>query len=79
MTTNVYYDGNTDWEELMHRICVCGHELYMHGFTQHPNLIFDNEGNWVTEPGAVLWVSGCVMCPYDHEKSEIVCSEFRQA
>lgn len=77
--TEVYIYEDTDWDKLMHRVCVCGHELYMHAFTQHPNLSFDESGNWHTDSGSVLWVSQCVSCPYDHEKQKCVCDEFRYA
>lgn len=70
MSTNVFYNAETDdYDKLLHRMCKCGHELYMHGFTDHMSSL--------GYPHAVLWVSQCVMC--GHEGEKFICEEFRQA
>ena len=52
MSIDVYYN---DFEEVIHRKCECGHELYQHGFVIAQSV----SGN---PNESVLWVSQCVMC-----------------
>lgn len=66
MPTDIFYNAETDdWNELMHRKCECGHDLYMHGFTDHNSSL--------GYPNKVLWVSQCVSrcnCEVFHQKEK---------
>lgn len=63
MSTNVYYNvEEDDWNKMMHEKCNCGHDLYMHGFTDH--------NSSMGYPNRVLWVSQCV--------SNCDCEEFHR-
>lgn len=74
MTTDVYYDDDTDWEKLMHKMCICGHELYMHAFTDHVAYRITSD-----QPSGsrVLWTSQCIRCPYDEKGQRFTCEGFK--
>ena len=55
------------YDEIMNRICECGHKLMMHAFV--------DRYNYITETNS-LYTSQCTSCGW--EDDEPVCPHFRQ-
>ena len=53
-------------DEMYHKKCVCGHELYKHAFTM---------GKY-NDDLVELHVSQCVFCNYDKENDKFLCERF---
>ena len=54
----IYYDyDKDDWDEVMGRVCKCGHKLYMHGFTMGKD--FFTEKDCINASICTKWKCDC--------------------
>jgi len=70
MSTFIDFDGYEEGgieneKSIFNALCICGHELYRHGFVPGTDIFSDEKG---------FWVSQCVSCPI--VDGEFTCDTF---